>query len=198
MALFLGKFDGVVLLSFIYFYVDLGFIWLFKFSQGLTGLKMLGIVHADLKPDNIMFCAGIGNNHRVKIIDFGWSFYIRDAGSMYDVKLQAVPYRAPEVCFQGSMGHGLDVWALGCIAPEIVTGVKLFDVAEERLLARMMVRALDVPEFWASDVRAEEEREDDDDGGGGKTTLSRGWIYFQVKKNSVNVSTGGREFRGTK
>lgn len=130
----------------------------------------MGIVHADLKPDNIMFGSGTENNHMVKIIDFGWAFLIKDAEVMYRKKFQAVPYRAPEVCFRARLGHGLDVWALGCIMAEIATGQKLFDVSEEKHLVKMMIRALSVPTFLVADSENIDL----------ETNLSDGWVQFKV------------------
>lgn len=143
----------------------------------MAGLRCMGIIHADLKPDNIMFCAGIGNNHLVKIIDFGWAFYMKDAHTMYYKKIQAIPYRAPEVCFQGSLDHGLDLWALGCIMPEIITGVKLFDVAQEELLVKLIIRTLSVPEFLLS--KCQEQMSINE------IKLSNGWHMFEVSYNIV-------------
>ncbi|XP_060854612.1 homeodomain-interacting protein kinase 3-like [Rhopalosiphum padi] len=140
-----------------------------QIAQGLAGLKCLGIVHADLKPDNIMFCSGTGDNFLVKIIDFGWAFDMKNAHTMYHKQIQAIPYRAPEVCFQGSLDHGLDMWALGCIMPEIVTGVRLFDVAEEELLIKMIIRTRPVPKFMVSDLQTDVQ----------ETELTVGWIQFQ-------------------
>ncbi|XP_025208057.1 homeodomain-interacting protein kinase 3-like [Melanaphis sacchari] len=140
-----------------------------QIAQGLAGLKCLGIVHADLKPDNIMFCSEIGNNLLVKIIDFGWAFDMKNVHTMYHKKIQAIPYRAPEVCFQGSLDHGLDMWALGCIMPEIVTGVKLFDVSEEELLIKMIIRTLSVPKSFISHLQTDIQ----------ETKLTLGWIQFQ-------------------
>lgn len=131
----------------------------------------MGIVHADLKPDNIMFCAGIKNSHLVKIIDFGWSFYMKKAKIMQCKKFQAVPYRAPEVCFQGDLGYGLDVWALGCIMPEIVTGIRLFDVKEEEQLIRVMLRTVSVPALMISDMEVNDFQ----------TSLTNGWFQFRVR-----------------
>lgn len=140
--------------------------------KGLAGLKVMGIVHADLKPDNIMFCSGTVNNHRVKIIDFGWAFYAKDAHTMYNQKIQAIPYRASEVCFRGRLGHGLDLWSLGCIMPEIITGVKLFDVTKEEQLVKLFIRTLDVPDFLISISERQRVKEE--------IKLSIGWIRFQV------------------
>lgn len=137
----------------------------------------MGIVHADLKPDNIMFCSGLGNNHLVKIIDFGWAFRAKDAPTMRKKKFQAVPYRAPEVCWRGTVGHGLDVWALGCIMPEIVTGVKLFEAANERQLAALIVRALGVHEAPPMERLARHPISCDGDR---TAALTDGWIRFRV------------------
>lgn len=132
----------------------------------------MGIVHADLKPDNIMFCSGTKNNHRVKIIDFGWAFYAKDAHTMHNKKIQAIPYRAPEVCYQGNLDHSLDVWSLGCIMPEIVTGAKLFDNPKEEQLVQFFIRLLDVPDFFVSPSERQRVRD--------KVKPSVGWIRFQV------------------
>lgn len=133
-------------------------------------MKCLGIVHADLKPDNIMFNSGTGNNILVKIIDFGWAFDMKNVHTMYQKEIQAIPYRAPEVCFQGRLDHGLDMWALGCIMPEIVTGVKLFDVEEEELLVKMIIRTRPMPNYLVTDLPADIL----------ETELTVGWIQFQV------------------
>lgn len=141
----------------------------------------MGIVHADLKPDNIMFCAGIGNNHLVKIIDFGWAFHIKDAHAMHCIKMQAIPYRAPEVCFRGNPDHGLDLWALGCIMPEIITGSILFDVHTEELLVKLVIHTLYVPDSLLSILQAKHNVDE--------IKLSIGWIQFQVKIFTHDVHT---------
>ncbi|XP_050432348.1 homeodomain-interacting protein kinase 2-like [Adelges cooleyi] len=141
-----------------------------QIAQGLVGLKSMGIVHADLKPDNIMFCASICNNYLVKIIDFGWAFQMKDAKKMLFKKLQALSYRAPEVCFCGQLDHALDIWALGCIMPEIVTGVKLFEVTDEEHLMRVITTVLPVPDYLSSDTP---------DRNFHAHQLSRGWQRFK-------------------
>ncbi|XP_003246296.1 homeodomain-interacting protein kinase 2 [Acyrthosiphon pisum] len=140
-----------------------------QIAQGLAGLKVFGIVHADLKPDNIMFTSWTKTDLQVKIIDFGWAFDMKNVHTMYQKQIQAIPYRAPEVCFQGSLDHGLDMWALGCIMPEIVTGVKLFDVDEEELLIKMIIRTRPVPEYLISNYPTNFY----------DTKLPVGWIQFQ-------------------
>lgn len=142
--------------------------------SGLAGLKCMGIIHADLKPDNIMFCAGMGNNHLVKIIDFGWAFYRKDAHTMLYKKIQAIPYRAPEVCFLNNFDFGLDLWALGCIMPEIVTGFKLFDVVNEDILVKLIIETLTVPNVIRTNLENLIKRN--------KDNPSFGCLQYQVPK----------------
>lgn len=149
------------------------FFSLIFYIQGLAGLKSLGIVHADLKPDNIMFNEGFGNNLLVKIIDFGWAFHIKNSHKVFCKKIQAIPYRAPEVCFQKNLDYGLDLWALGCIMPEIVTGVKLFDTADEELLVNQMIHMLSVPEFLLPTLQNRQIKKCE-------TEFSIGWLRFNV------------------
>lgn len=120
-----------------------------------------------------MFCEGIGNNPRVKIIDFGLAFYMKDSNKMFCKKVQAISYRAPEVCFLKSLGYGLDLWALGCIMPEIVTGVKLFDAADEEQLVCQMIHMLHVPECILPTFQKQRIQKYE-------TKLSTGWLRFLV------------------
>lgn len=98
----------------------------------------MGIVHADLKPDNVMFGAGPDNNYMVKIIDFGWAFHIEDAHTLRGTSFQAVAYRAPEVISCTDVDYGVDVWSLGCIMSEMLTGRILFDTQDEEHLVELI------------------------------------------------------------
>src|SRR5262249_3963633 len=67
------------------------------------------IYHRDIKPENIFLC-GAG---RVKLVDFGAARGHPVAGSP--------PYMAPER-FDGAGDHRADLYALGCVFWELVTG----------------------------------------------------------------------------
>lgn len=54
--------------------------------------------------------------------------------------------------------------------PEIVTGVKLFGVAEEELLIKMIIRTRPVPKSLISNLPTDSQ----------ETNLTVGWIQFQV------------------
>ena len=89
----------------------------------------LGIVHSDLKPENIML-RGAGAGSSVTLIDFGTSF-LADAPQKTSGtrKIQTLEYRSPEAIVRGGKPFttAIDVWSVGCILFECATGEYLFD-----------------------------------------------------------------------
>lgn len=79
--------------------------------MAINTLTKAGIVHCDLKPNNIMF---VSKEHRkIKLIDFGLA--LMNSRLRPGVVLQATSYRAPEILLGLSFSHGIDMWATGCI-----------------------------------------------------------------------------------
>lgn len=89
--------------------------------QCLIFLKKYGIIHCDLKPENILMKNESMCN--IKVIDFGSASFIDN--QEYDY-LQTRPYRAPEVSFGSKFDFAADMWSLGCIIYELLTGTVLF------------------------------------------------------------------------
>ena len=85
-------------------------------------LKNLGVIHCDLKPENVLYKSE--QSRSVKIIDFGSATFIDD--SDYDY-LQTRPYRAPEISFGCKFDFTADMWSLGCILYELITARVLFN-----------------------------------------------------------------------
>jgi serine/threonine protein kinase len=84
-------------------------------------LRRCGVVHADLKPENIVLCDGTSTH--VKVIDFGSSRMLTQRCPMY---VQSRYYRAPEVVLKLPHGPAIDVWSLGCVLCELYMGAPLF------------------------------------------------------------------------
>ncbi len=87
--------------------------------RGLQAAHIAGVIHRDLKPANIM----ITEDERVVITDFGIA-YARDAGSEASATgLTGTPaYMAPEQIGSGKVDGRADVYAMGVILLQLVTG----------------------------------------------------------------------------
>lgn len=92
--------------------------------QCLVALRFvhkLGLVHSDIKPENILL--GSYSRAQAKVIDFGSSCYLTDRQSSY---IQSRSYRAPEVVLGLPYDGKIDVWSLGCVVAEMLTGEVTF------------------------------------------------------------------------
>ncbi|XP_044060899.1 homeodomain-interacting protein kinase 1-like [Siniperca chuatsi] len=90
----------------------------------LEALKGIGIVHTDLKPDNIMLVNHQDQPFRVKLIDFGLAL---PASKIYiGMNVQTRAYRAPEVTLGLPISEAIDMWGLGCVMAYLYFGSNLF------------------------------------------------------------------------
>ncbi|MDA1015072.1 MAG: serine/threonine-protein kinase [Planctomycetota bacterium] len=96
--------------------------WVSGIASGLAFLHECGIVHRDLKPANIFRRDGV-----VKIGDVGLSKFITHSrrGAQTE-SVGTLYYMAPEVA-KGNYGREVDIYALGVIAYELITGNVPFD-----------------------------------------------------------------------
>ena len=93
------------------------FRWLHGMTGGLSFLHDRGLVHRDLKPANVFSDADV-----VKIGDVGLSKYISESRrSAQTQSVGTVYYMAPEVA-RGRYGREVDVYSLGVILYEMITG----------------------------------------------------------------------------
>lgn len=116
----------------------------------LAHMRRCSIVHADLKPDNILV-----NEQRnvLKICDLGTAIDRSDAATAHN---QITPYlvsrfyRAPEIILGMPYDYGVDVWSIGCTLYELYTGKILFtgDSNNQMLKAIMETRGRLTPKLF--------------------------------------------------
>ncbi|XP_072336658.1 homeodomain-interacting protein kinase 1-like isoform X5 [Scyliorhinus torazame] len=98
-------------------------------ATALMKLKSLGLIHADLKPENIMLVDPTRQPYRVKVIDFGSASHVLKA--VCSTYLQSRYYRAPEIILGLRFCEAIDMWSLGCVIAEMFLGWPLYPGASE-------------------------------------------------------------------
>ncbi|MBV9949826.1 MAG: serine/threonine protein kinase [Myxococcales bacterium] len=123
-------------------------------AKGLTKAHAVGIVHRDLKPENIHLCTGEDGDEVAKILDFGLAkFYApmktdeKAARLTREGAVFGTPaYMSPEqVKGQGTVDHRADLWALGCMAFECVTGRPVWNTDQGVAMTFAAIAAAQLP-----------------------------------------------------
>ena len=95
-------------------------------AQGLQAAHEKGIVHRDVKPANLMV-TGSGSKQLVTIMDFGLALLSdRSKLTRLDETMGTVTYMSPEQTYGMDLDHRTDVWSLGVVIYEMVTGQQPF------------------------------------------------------------------------
>jgi Protein kinase domain len=90
-----------------------------QIAEGLAEAHRLGVVHRDLKPQNVM----IDKDGNAKIMDFGIARSLHTRGVTGTGVIIGTPeYMAPEQAEGRDIDHRVDIYALGAILFEMVTG----------------------------------------------------------------------------
>lgn len=90
--------------------------------RGLAAAHKAGIVHRDLKPENVLLC----NDGRIKIGDFGLARAASANTTTGQALLGTIAYLSPELVTRGVADTRSDIYALGIIIYEILTGEQPF------------------------------------------------------------------------
>jgi serine/threonine protein kinase len=99
--------------------------------KALQAAHALGILHRDIKPNNIMIVRQQDGSERVKVLDFGIAKMYGDSANTAGNDLTAAGvlvgtprYMSPEQLRSGQLGPASDIYSLGIVAIEMLTGRK--------------------------------------------------------------------------
>jgi serine/threonine-protein kinase len=106
--------------------------WVLQAGEALAEAHQLGIVHRDLKPANLFLTRRADGTPAVKVLDFGISKQAASGADAGVTKTQAVlgspRYMSPEqMRSTKDVDARADVWALGAVIHELVSGYPPFD-----------------------------------------------------------------------
>jgi len=109
-------------------------------ASALAQAHERGIVHRDIKPGNLLLETRNDGSEHLWITDFGIAKLLREAAETTDVAVGTPAYMAPEQISGGLLDGRTDLFALGCVAAELLTGHRVFDGSSipERVPAAML------------------------------------------------------------
>ena len=122
-------------------------------TEALDYAHRAGVLHRDLKPANIL----MDSSGNAALTDFGLARIVGESkyGTSLTGGIVGTPqYIAPEVWEEEKAGKPADIYALGCILYELLTGERLFRGKSAPAVMRSHLKPLRLPESWPDGVPA--------------------------------------------
>jgi serine/threonine-protein kinase len=123
-------------------------------ARGLAKAHEANVIHRDLKPENIFITKNEEGEMVAKILDFGLAkFYEPTTGNKAQIRLTregalfgTPAYMSPEQAKgQGEVDHRCDLWALGCIVYECLTGTTVWNVDQGVAMILAQIAGAPIP-----------------------------------------------------
>lgn len=128
--------------------------WMIELCAALADAHALGIVHRDLKPANVFLAKRADATFTVKVLDFGISKLPSSEGMTSTTAVIGTPiYMSPEqVASSRDVDHRSDIWSLGVIMYELVSGRPPF-AGDSLIQLSVKIREADLPPLESGDRR---------------------------------------------
>lgn len=124
---------------------------IFDVLQALSYLHAKNYIHRDMKPENILV---YGEDY--KLCDFGLSRKANLPGDSYTAYMVTLFYRPPEnLCGETIYLKTVDMWSLGCIFVELITGQPVFGEEDEEKVLKKQMCTLSYKDYECPDYMRE-------------------------------------------
>jgi len=102
--------------------------WALQVCDALSYAHTSGVIHRDIKPENLFVCGGRTDQEHVKVLDFGISKVASVRQILTQTAVGTPPYMSPEqLRAKRDLDGRADIWSLGCVLYELLTGSSPFD-----------------------------------------------------------------------
>ncbi len=103
-------------------------------ASGLAHAHSRGVMHRDIKPNNIMLVSEKGVHDLAKIVDFGIAKHLTGSENQTVLTrageaLGSPVYMSPEQCSGSKIDHRTDIYSLGCVMYELLAGRSIFEAS---------------------------------------------------------------------
>lgn len=121
--------------------------------QGLARAHDLGVIHRDIKPENIYLVTHKHDSEFVKLLDFGVARLARDMHITTRGTVIGTPeYMSPEQMRGGEVTASTDLYSVGCVLFEMLTGRIPFSGPETTRILRQMTEPPPVPSHLVNSI----------------------------------------------
>lgn len=129
--------------------VDIALPLITQACEALEAVHAAGVVHRDIKPDNLFLLGPIGAPTGIKVLDFGMARFADERADEHSTSiLGTAQYMAPEQILVEAVSDRTDVYALGVVLFRMVTGHLPFDAKDKKDLLRHQLFSPVPPVTW--------------------------------------------------
>jgi serine/threonine protein kinase/tetratricopeptide (TPR) repeat protein len=108
-----------------------------QICRGLVQASRQGIIHRDIKPANMILTA----DGTVKIVDFGLAKYVGSDLSKTGARVGTVDYMSPEQSRGDSVDQRTDIWSLGVVLYEMLSGKRPFRAGSDHAVVNAILNS---------------------------------------------------------